>query len=118
MVKYKSSELDVVFGALADPTRRQIMERLAEGQSGVTRLAAPFSMSLPAVSKHLRVLERAGLLRRHRHGREHRLEMQGAPMKEALRWIERYRRFWEESLDGLADYLENTQTTKRNKGKS
>jgi len=118
MVKYKSSDLDNIFGALADPTRRRIIERLAEGESGVTRLAAPFSMSLPAVSKHLRVLEKAGLLRRHRHGREHRLEIQAGPMKEALRWMERYRRFWEESLDGLADYLENTQTTKRKKGKS
>jgi len=84
----------------------------------VTRLAAPFSMSLPAVSKHLRVLERAGLLKRHRQGREHRLEIQAEPMQEAVRWMERYRRFWSGSLDALANYLENTHKPKRKKGKS
>src|SRR5437899_11907047 len=97
MVKYKSSHLSLTFAALSDPTRRRILERLAEGQSRVTRLAAPFSISLPAVSRHLRVLEQAGLLKRHRHGREHRLELEAGPMKEALRCMERYRRFWEGS---------------------
>ena len=112
MVKYRSSELSATFSALADPTRRRILERLSGGQSGVTRLAAPFAMSLPAVSKHLRVLERAGLLRRHRHGREHRLELEAAPIKVALRWMERYRKFWEGSLDALAAYLEDSESTK------
>ena len=118
MVKYKFSRLDSVFGALADPTRRQILETLAEGESAVTHLAAPFSMSLPAVSKHLRVLESAGLLRRRRLGREHRIGLEAEPMKEALQWMERYRQFWQGSLDALADYLENTTKTNQKKGKS
>ncbi len=115
MVKYRSHDLDRVFAALADPTRRRILERLAEGQTRVTRLAKPFSMSLPAVSKHLRVLEGAGLLRRHRHGREHHLELEAQPMREALRWMERYRRFWEGSLEALADYLDKEKTTNKQK---
>jgi DNA-binding transcriptional ArsR family regulator len=118
MVKYRSRDLDAIFGALADPTRRRILERLSESDSAVTRLAAPFSMSLPAVSKHLRVLENAGLIKRHRHGREHRLEIEAGPMKEAVRWMERYRRFWEKSLDALAHYLEQTHQPKQTKGKS
>ena len=118
MVKYDSNQLDSVFAALSDPTRRQILETLAGGESLVTRLAAPFNMSLPAVSKHLRVLESAGLLKRTRLGREHRIELEAEPMKEALQWMERYRRFWEGSLDALADYLENTSRTNKKKGKS
>jgi DNA-binding transcriptional ArsR family regulator len=117
MVKYSSSDLDRTFAALADPTRRRILERLAEGQAGVTRLAEPFQMSLPAVSKHLRVLERAGLLHRHRHGREHRLEIEAGPMKAALRWMERYRQFWEGSLEALAGYLEQTEQNELTKTK-
>ncbi len=117
MVKYRSCELDATFAALADPTRRRILERLSKGECGVTRIARPFAMSLPAVSKHLRVLEGAGLLRRRRHGREHRLELEAGPIKEALRWMERYRRFWQGSLEALADYLENSKTPKRKKGK-
>jgi len=117
MVKYESDALDRVFGALADPTRRQLLERLTPGPVRVTRLAEPFSMSLPAISKHLRVLEGAGLLRRTRLGREHHLELRAGPMREALRWMERYRRFWEGSLEALADYLEKETTTKERKGK-
>ncbi len=117
MVKYESNELDRVFAALADPTRRRILERLADGQTRVTHLAEPFSMSLPAVSKHLKVLEGAGLLKRHRVGREHQLELEAAPMKSALRWMEQYRRFWEGSLEALARYLEKQQTTTSKKGK-
>ena len=113
MVKY--NPLDLTFAALADPTRRRILERLSMGQRRVTHLAEPFAMSLPAVSKHLRILEDAGLLKRHRHGREHVLELETAPMREALRWIERYRQFWEGSLDALADYLENNQKPKKGK---
>jgi DNA-binding transcriptional ArsR family regulator len=118
MVKYKNQQLDSVFAALSDRTRRRILETLAEGESVVTRLAAPFDMSLPAVSKHLRVLESAGLLKRTRLGREHRIELEAEPMKDALRWMERYRRFWEGSLDALADYLENTTKTNKRKGTS
>jgi DNA-binding transcriptional ArsR family regulator len=118
MVNYKSPALDRVFAALADPTRRRILERLAQGQSRVTSLAEPFAMSLPAISKHLRVLEGAGLLHRERCGREHHLELQAGPLRDALRWMERYRRFWEGSLDALADYIEKEQTTKRRKGKA
>ena len=117
MVKYQPAQLDRTFAALADPTRRRILERLAEGESTITPLAAPFSISLPAISKHLRVLENAGLLKRHRHGREHRMELETGPMKEAVRWMERYRQFWEGSLDALANYLENKKP-KPKKGKS
>jgi DNA-binding transcriptional ArsR family regulator len=107
MVKHESSELDAIFGALADGTRRQILERLTHGESLVTEVAEPFDMSLPAVSKHLRVLENAGLLRRQRRGREHLLSLEAKPMVEAIRWMERYRKFWDSSLDALAQYLEN-----------
>jgi DNA-binding transcriptional ArsR family regulator len=116
MVNYFT--LDRTFAALSDPTRRRILERLAGGQCGVSRLAAPFAMSLPAVSKHLRVLESAGLVRRHRLGREHHLELAAGPIKEALRWMEQYRRFWEGSLEALANYLENEKSKKRKKGKA
>jgi len=107
MVKYYGNNLDATFGMLADPTRRRILERLARGGARVTDLAEPFAMSLPAVSKHLRVLEQAGLVRRTRLGREHHLELAPAPIQQALRWMEQYRKFWEGSLDALADYLEH-----------
>ncbi|HTB64052.1 MAG TPA: metalloregulator ArsR/SmtB family transcription factor [Opitutales bacterium] len=115
MVKYSSKQLDATFAALADPTRRRLMEKLSHGEARVTDLAAPFKMSLPAVSKHLRVLEKAGLLERRRSGREFHLELNAAPMEEALRWIGTYRRFWEGSLDALANYLENNQPTTEEK---
>lgn len=111
MVNYSSVALSRTFAALADPTRRRILDHLAKGDRCVTDLARPYSMSLPAVSKHLRVLERAGLVRRRRRGRVHELKLEATPMKEASRWIEHYRRFWEGSLDALANYLENTQQT-------
>jgi DNA-binding transcriptional ArsR family regulator len=101
MVKYKQTSLDAVFAALADPTRRRIIERLAGGKARVTDLAQPFSISLPAISKHLGVLENAGLLSRTRSGREHHLELNAAPLREGLVWMESYRRFWEGSLDAL-----------------
>lgn len=96
MVKYPDASLDFVFGALADPTRRRILELLARAESRVTDLARSFSMSLPAVSKHLRVLEKAGLIVRRRDGRVHRLRIQAAPLEEASAWIAEYRRFWED----------------------
>lgn len=106
MVKHKRPSLDLTFAALADPTRRGILQRLCAGEARVTDLARPYSMSLPAVSKHLRQLERAGLLERRRAGREHRIRLRPEPMRDAARWIETYRRFWEGSLDRLAAYLE------------
>jgi len=109
MVKYSSRLLDRTFAALADPTRRRILERLSHGDRCMTDLARPYAMSLPAVSKHVRVLEKAGLIRRKRRGRVHRLNLEAAPMKQAAQWIEDYRRFWEESLDRLDEYLQELQ---------
>src|SRR5271155_5174401 len=111
MVKCFSRLLDDTFSALADPTRRRILEDLAGGDRCVTDLARPYAMSLPAVSKHLRVLERAGLIRRRRCGRVHSLKLEAAPMKDVQQWIEAYRRFWEQNLDRLDDYLKQIQTT-------
>ena len=121
MVKY-CSRLDDVFSALADPTRRRILETLSRGDQCVTALARPHRMSLPAISKHLRVLEHAGLICRRRDGRVHHLKLDAKPMREAARWIEEYRKFWDCALDSLAAYLETTnQTTEQTnekKGKS
>lgn len=115
MVKYKTSELDSTFAALADPTRRRLIERLSHGSVRVTDLAAPFAMSLPAVSKHLRVLEAADLVKRSRAGREFHFELKAEPMQEALQWIGQYRRFWEGALDSLANYLEQTNPPTKSK---
>ncbi len=109
MVKCSTRSLDRTFGALADPTRRRILEHLAAGDRCVTDLARPYSMSLPAVSKHLRVLERAGLVRRRRDGRVHRLRLEARPMQQAQAWIEEYRKFWEASFDRLDEYLKQLQ---------
>jgi DNA-binding transcriptional ArsR family regulator len=118
MVKYSSPALDRTFAALADPTRRQILAHLARGHQRVTDLAEPYAMSLPAISKHLRVLEKAGLLRRRRYGREHQINLEAEPLREAAAWVEKYRKFWEGSLDRLAHYLEETTTTKsKSRGK-
>jgi DNA-binding transcriptional ArsR family regulator len=111
MVKRHTRSLDRTFAALADPTRRRILARLARGERCVTDLARPYSMSLPAISKHLRVLENAGLIRRHRNGRVHSMKLEAAPMKQASKWIEEYRRFWEASLDRLDAYLKKLQAT-------
>jgi DNA-binding transcriptional ArsR family regulator len=117
MVKYSSPTLNRTFAALADPTRRRILAHLAHGNRCVTDLARPYAMSLPAVSKHLRVLEKAGLIRRRRYGRIHQLNLEAVPMKQAVRWIEEYRKFWEGSLDRLADYLEKTNKQAGKKGR-
>jgi DNA-binding transcriptional ArsR family regulator len=109
MVYYPPS-LDRTFGALADPTRRAILERLSRGDEPIGQLARRFTMSLPAVSKHVRVLERAGLVRVRREGRVRHTALTVAPMRSALGWIEQYRRFWEHQFDRLADYLESTAT--------
>ncbi len=106
MVKYRSDSLDAVFSALGDPTRRAILAQLADGGASVSALAAPHEMSLPAVSKHLGVLEKAGLVRREKTGRVVRCRLEADPLKGAADWISEYRRFWEEQLDALAGYLE------------
>src|SRR5881392_3772435 len=112
MVKYSSRALNRTFAALADPTRRHILAHLARGDRRVTDLARPHAMSLPAVSKHLRVLEKAGLLRRRRYGRVHEMQLEAEPLRRAAQWVEEYRKFWEGSLDQLAKYLQKTNSTK------
>src|SRR5438034_3226381 len=116
MVKYPPTSLNRTFAALADPTRRRILAHLARGDRCVTHLARPHAMSLPAVSKHLRVLEKAGLLRRRRYGRVHEMQLDAKPLREAARWVEEYRKFWEGSLDRLAAYLEKTAKQTQKKG--
>ena len=97
--------LSATLSALADPTRRAILARLATGEAGVTELAKPFDMSLPAVSKHLKVLERAGLIARGREAQWRPCRIEGGRLREVADWVEHYRRFWEESFDRLDDYL-------------
>lgn len=101
--------LSATFAALADPTRRAILGRLARGEASVNELAAPFRISLPAVSKHLKVLERAGLITRGREAQSRPCRLQAGPLKDADEWIERYRQFWEASFDRLDDYLKELQ---------
>ena len=98
-------QLSYTFAALADPTRRAILARLALGETSVTELAQPFEMSMPAVSKHLKVLERAGLISRGREAQWRPCRLDAGPLKEAAGWIEEYRRFWEQTLDRLDKYL-------------
>jgi DNA-binding transcriptional ArsR family regulator len=101
MVEYSDERLNAVFGALAHPVRRRVLERLGSDGARVTELAAPFEISLAAVSKHIRILEDAGLLRRVVHGREHQLILTASPLLSADRWLDSYRRFWDPSLDRL-----------------
>lgn len=108
-------ELDRVFSALGDPIRRAILERLARGEATVGELAEPFPISRPAISKHLRVLEAAGLVRRTRDGRLNRCRLDTRPLFDAAQWVDQYRRFWEQQLDALARYLERT-SNKADKG--
>ena len=98
-------QLSSVFAALADPTRRAILAQLSLGETSVTEIAKPFSISMPAVSKHLKVLERAGLVVRGREAQSRPCRLQPGPLQEAAKWIEEYRRFWEASFDRLEDYL-------------
>ena len=108
-----SPDLNITFSALADPTRRAILARLASGEATVTELAEPFEMSLPAVSKHLKVLQRAGLIARGREAQWRPCRLEAAPLQDAADWIEHYRRFWEESLDRLDAYLKDVQAAKK-----
>ena len=111
-----TDRLDRTFAALADPTRRAILARLAAGDASVTELAEPFEMSLPAVSKHLKVLERAGLVARGRQRQWRPARLEAGPLKEVAEWTERYRRFWEESYDRLDEYLDQLQGKRKEKG--
>jgi len=104
-----SDQLTSTFAALADPTRRAILARLASGESSVTEIAEPFEMSLPAISKHLKVLERAGLIARGRAAQYRPCRLEAGPLKDAAKWIEHYRRFWEQSFDRLEVYLREVQ---------
>lgn len=108
MVNSRSQQLDETFFALSDPTRREIIARLAGGDTSVAELSQPFPISAPAISKHLRVLERAGLLQQQRDGRARRCQLIAEPLKEAAEWVAKYRLFWEGQLDQLAEYLEQT----------
>jgi DNA-binding transcriptional ArsR family regulator len=98
-------QLSATFAALADPTRRAILARLASGEASVTQLAEPFEMSMPAISKHLKVLERAHLIARGREAQWRPCRLEAAPLKDIAEWIEHYRQFWEQSFDRLDDYL-------------
>jgi DNA-binding transcriptional ArsR family regulator len=109
--------LTTTLAALADPTRRAILSRLAAGETSVTELAAPFAMSLPAVSKHLRVLERASLIERGRRAQWRPCRLRAKPLREVADWVERYRRHWEERFDRLDGYLRDIQTKERKHGR-
>jgi DNA-binding transcriptional ArsR family regulator len=115
-----AERLDRTFGALADPTRRAILARLAKGEASVTELAEPFEMSLPAVSKHLKVLERAGLVSRGRERQWRPARLRAGPIREVAEWTDRYRRFWDERYDRLDEYLDELQgrgqSTRKEKG--
>jgi DNA-binding transcriptional ArsR family regulator len=110
-------QLSTTFGALADPTRRAILARLAAGESSVTELAKPFKLTLPAISKHLKVLENARLITRSRAAQWRPCRLNPAPLKEASGWIGEYRKFWEESLDRLEVYLKQVQEKENNHGR-
>ena len=108
--------LDMTFAALADPTRRRIVARLTRGATRVGDLALPFDMSLNAVSKHLKVLEKAGLVRRTRVGREHYMQLRAAPLREVARWSMQYERFWNQRLDALGEFLDSQNAKEKTDG--
>jgi DNA-binding transcriptional ArsR family regulator len=113
----KASRLNDTFAALADPTRRAILARLAGGEAGVMELARPFAMSQPAISKHLKVLERAGLVSRGRRAQSRPCRLQAAPLREVSQWTERYRRYWEGSFRRLDRYLGQLQRQEKRHGR-
>jgi DNA-binding transcriptional ArsR family regulator len=112
-----SDHLSTTFAALADPTRRAILARLASGQASVMELAEPFEMSLPAISKHLKVLERAGLIARSREAQWRPCRIEAGPLKEVSDWLEHYRLFWEQSFDRLDDYLTKMKKKEKKHGR-
>jgi DNA-binding transcriptional ArsR family regulator len=113
-----SARLDATFAALADPTRRAILARLARGAASVTELARPFAMSQPAISKHLKVLERAGLISGGRDAQRRPRRIEGKPLAEADEWLERYRQFWEGSFQRLDNLLDELQTQQKKSGRT
>jgi DNA-binding transcriptional ArsR family regulator len=110
-----TDRLSRIFGALADPTRREILARLSRGQAGVQEIAAPFRMTLPAISKHLKVLEKAKLIRRGKDKQWRPCELEAAPLKEVSDWVSEYRQFWEESFDRLDEFLKEMQAQEKKK---
>jgi DNA-binding transcriptional ArsR family regulator len=108
--------LSQIFGALADPTRRAILARLADGDATVTELAEPFSISMPAISRHLKVLERAGLISRSRSGQWRSSTLEGAPLREVTSWMERYRQYWDDNFDRLDAHLRRVQQATSTEG--
>lgn len=110
-----ADQLSATFAALADPTRRAILARLSSGEASVTELASPFDMSLPAVSKHLKVLERVGLITRSRDAQWRPCRMQATPLKDVANWVEQYRAMWEERFDRLEEYLREMQAKEKEK---
>ena len=117
MVKHYTTPLDATFFALSDPTRRAVLARLAAGETTVTDLAAPFSMTLAALTKHLTLLERANLIVREKTGRTVQCRLTASPLKDAADWLEHYRHFWEESLDRLDVYLGELETQEQSHGR-
>jgi DNA-binding transcriptional ArsR family regulator len=112
-----SRQLDLTFSALSDPTRRAILSMLASGEKSVTELAEPFRMTLPAVSKHLKVLQHAGLVSQSREAQWRPCRLEAKPLKDAAEWIEHYRRYWEESFNRLDDYLREVQSKEKKHGR-
>ena len=111
------TQLDLTFAALSDPTRRAILARLSRGEASVTQLAEPFKMSLPAISKHLKVLQKAGLITQSREAQWRPCRLEAKPLKQAAEWIERYREYWEESFDNLDSYLRDIQSKEKKRGR-
>lgn len=114
----RAQALNATFAALADPTRRAILARLSTGEASVSELAEPFDMTMPAISKHLKVLERAGLIERGRNAQLRPCRIAPAPLKEATDWLEQYRGIWEQRLDRLDNYLQQLQTKESNDGRN
>jgi DNA-binding transcriptional ArsR family regulator len=117
MVKHKRDALSKVLLAMGDPTRREILKKVSRGEPSVLEIAESFPISLPAISKHLKVLERAGLISRKREGRVHRFKLDARPMRDASEWIRNYERFWQVKLDSLGAYLEKTGKEGKSHGK-
>ncbi len=115
-IKKNANHLDATFAALADPTRRAILARLASGEASVNELAAPFAMTQPAISKHIKVLERAGLISRSRDAQRRPCRLQAKPLQDIVRWADKYRRFWDASYERLDEYLQSMKAKERNYG--
>jgi DNA-binding transcriptional ArsR family regulator len=112
-----ADQLSTTFAALADPTRRAILARLSTGEASVTELAEPFEMSMPAISKHLKVLERAGLIARGREAQWRPCRLEAAPLKDVAEWVKRYQRFWEQRFDNLDAYLRELKARDASQGR-